>query len=196
MVRGRIFDVACSLAAIGDVIALDRKACDLSRPRGLPGLIGEAQPDVIVNAAAYTAVAQAEEEEELATLVNGTAVGVLATEARKRGAAWARHIADATALIVQRANRERSECEFAPGILNLTAGGATSWCGFAEAILALGRQGVHRNRPKIRSIASSEYPRPAVRPKNSRLAGERLRERFGIALLALCMQDEALTEAS
>ena len=75
-----------SLAAIGDVIALDRKACDLSRPHDLPGLIGETQPDVIVNAAAYTAVDQAEEEEELATLVNGTAVGVLATEARKRGA--------------------------------------------------------------------------------------------------------------
>ena len=32
-----------SLAAIGDVIALDRKACDLSRPHDLPGLIGEAQ---------------------------------------------------------------------------------------------------------------------------------------------------------
>ena len=75
-----------SLAAIGDVIALDRKACDLSRPHDLPGLIGEVEPDVIVNAAAYTAVDQAEEEEELATLVNGAAVGVLATEARKRGA--------------------------------------------------------------------------------------------------------------
>ena len=47
-----------SLAAIGDVIALDRKACDLSRPHDLPGLIGEAKPDVIVNAAAYTAVDQ------------------------------------------------------------------------------------------------------------------------------------------
>ena len=70
---------------IGDVIALDRKACDLSRPHDLPGLIGEVKPDVIVNAAAYTAVDQAEEEEELATLVNGTAVGVLAD----RGAeAW------------------------------------------------------------------------------------------------------------
>ena len=75
-----------SLAAMGDVIALDRKACDLSRPHDLPGLIGKVEPDVIVNAAAYTAVDQAEEEEELATLVNGAAVGVLATEARKRGA--------------------------------------------------------------------------------------------------------------
>ena len=75
-----------SLAAVGDVIALDRKACDLSRPHDLPGLIGKIEPDVIVNAAAYTSVDQAEEEEELATLVNGAAVGVLATAARKRGA--------------------------------------------------------------------------------------------------------------
>ena len=75
-----------SLAAIGDVIAMDRKACDLSRPRDLPSIIREAKPDIIVNAAAYTAVDQAEEEEELATLVNGTAVGVLAdrgAEARR-----------------------------------------------------------------------------------------------------------------
>src|SRR5262249_11326659 len=95
---------------------------------------------------------------------------------------WARNIADATALIVQRACRERGEGEFSPGIFNLTAGGTTSWCGFAEAILdeAMGRQGVHRNRPKIQPIASSEYPRPAARPQNSRLAGERLLGRFGI----------------
>ena len=75
-----------SLAAVGDVIALDRKACDLSRPHDLPDLIGKIEPDVIVNAAAYTAVDQAEEEEELATLVNGAAVGVLAdrgAEARR-----------------------------------------------------------------------------------------------------------------
>jgi len=276
-----------SLAAIGDVIAMDRTACDLARPGELPRIIQEAKANVIVNAAAYTAVDQAEEEEQLATLVNGVAVGVLATEARKGGAlfihystdyvfdgnkdspyteddppnpinaygrsklageraarqsggdylilrtswvfaargrnflqtvlrlacerdelsivadqigapTWARHIADATALIIQRACRERSEDKFASGILNLTAGGANSWCGFAEAILdqiTMNRKGVHWNRPKIRTIASSQYPRPAARPKNSRLAGERLRNRFGIALpewhegLALCMQE-------
>jgi dTDP-4-dehydrorhamnose reductase len=46
---------------------------------------------------------------------------------------WAGHIADATALIVQRACRERANAGFASGILNVTAGGATIWCGFAEA---------------------------------------------------------------
>ena len=50
------WELSRSLAAIGDVIVLDRKTCDLSRPDDLPSLIGETQPDVIVNAAAYTAV--------------------------------------------------------------------------------------------------------------------------------------------
>ena len=117
---------------------------------------------------------------------------------------WAREIADATALIVRQACRERERGDFKSGVFNVTAAGATSWHGFAEAILdqAMSRQGVQPNRPKIHPISSLEYPRPAARPKNSRLAGERLRERFGIALaewkqaLALCMQDMALTETS
>src|SRR5262249_21945468 len=65
---------------------MDRTVCDLSRPRDLPDIIREAKPNVIVNAAAYTAVDKAEEEEELATLVNGTAAGVMAEEARRMGA--------------------------------------------------------------------------------------------------------------
>ena len=66
---------------------------------------------------------------------------------------WARNIADATALIVQRACRERGKGEFASGILNLTAAGATSWCGFAEAILdqAMRRQGVQTEQTQDQS---------------------------------------------
>ena len=51
----------------------------------LPALLRNIKPDIIVNAAAYTAVDKAEQEEQLATTVNGTAVGVLADEARKAG---------------------------------------------------------------------------------------------------------------
>ena len=188
-------------------------------------VIRDVKPDVIVNAAAYTAVDKAEQEEKLATTVNGTAVGVLAEEARKagillvhystdyvfdgakqtpyteddaphpdqclwtqqiggryRGApgrrrlcrscapvgsmparghnflrtilrlagerdelrivddqigapTWARDIADATARIVQRRSPRTGAGAFASGIFNLTAAGATSWYGFAEAIL-------------------------------------------------------------
>jgi dTDP-4-dehydrorhamnose reductase len=45
---------------------MDRAACDLARPRDLPRIIRGAKPDVIINAAAYTAVDAAEVEEQLA----------------------------------------------------------------------------------------------------------------------------------
>jgi dTDP-4-dehydrorhamnose reductase len=111
---------------------------------------------------------------------------------------WAREVADATARMVRQACRERERGAFTSGVFNVTAAGATSWCGFAEAILdqTMSRPGVQRDRPKIHPISSLEYAQRAVRPKNSRLTGDRLRERFSIALpdwkqaLALCMQEE------
>jgi dTDP-4-dehydrorhamnose reductase len=75
-----------SLMPLGEVVGLDRSQCDLSRPERLPALVRSVKPDLIVNAAAYTAVDKAEDEEQLATTVNGTAVGVLAEEARVAGA--------------------------------------------------------------------------------------------------------------
>jgi dTDP-4-dehydrorhamnose reductase len=66
---------------LGEVVALDHRQCDFSRPELLPSLIRSIKPDIIVNAAAYTAVDKAEREEKLATTVNGTAVGVIADPA-------------------------------------------------------------------------------------------------------------------
>lgn len=282
-----------SLMSLGEVIAFDREACDLSRPQDLPGIVRGARPDIVVNAAAYTAVDKAEEEESLATLVNGVAVGEIAGQARKLGAllihystdyvfdgtkvnpyteddlpnpinaygrsklageraieqcggnylilrtswvyasrgrnflqtvlrlarerdelrmvsdqigapTWAREIADATASIVRKAEEERASGGFVPSVLNLTAAGATSWSGFAEAILnqATSRVGRPRSKAKVFPISSAEYPTPAARPKNSRLAGDRMRRRFGIALgdwqqaLTRCMQDAVFSESN
>jgi dTDP-4-dehydrorhamnose reductase len=78
------WELARSLLPLGEVVALTRSQCDLSRPKSLPAIVQEIKPDVIVNAAAYTAVDKAEEEEELATIINGASVGVLAEEAKKR----------------------------------------------------------------------------------------------------------------
>jgi dTDP-4-dehydrorhamnose reductase len=78
------WELSRSLMPLGEVIALTRSQCDLSHPESLPAIVQEIKPDVIVNAAAYTAVDKAEEEEELATIINGTSVGVLAEEAKKR----------------------------------------------------------------------------------------------------------------
>jgi dTDP-4-dehydrorhamnose reductase len=272
------WELSRSLLPLGEVIAMDRECCDLSQPDRLAEVIRNARPDVLVNAAGYTAVDAAEGEEKLATLVNATAVGVMAQAARDIGAlfihystdyvfdggktqsyieddlphplnaygrskltgevavreaggdylilrtswvyaergrnflrtilrlgrecdelrvvadqigapTWAHDVADATALIIQRACEERSRRPFASGILHVTAAGATSWHGFAQAVHRL------RTLPPIRAIASEELSSRAVRPKNSRLCGDRLAERYGIVLpdwdhaLALCMEN-------
>ena len=76
-----------ALAPLGEVIALDRHGQsgftgDLADLDGLRHTVRELKPDVIINAAAYTAVDRAEEEHELATLINAEAPAVLAEEAR------------------------------------------------------------------------------------------------------------------
>lgn len=58
---------------------------DLSSPKTLATLLDNEQPDIIINAAAYTAVDRAEQEEAVATRVNGEAVGVLARWANTHG---------------------------------------------------------------------------------------------------------------
>jgi dTDP-4-dehydrorhamnose reductase len=268
------WELICSLMPLGEVVGLDRSQCDLSRPERLPALIRHVKPDLIVNAAAYTAVDKAEDEEQLATIVNGTAVGVLAEEARVAGAllvhystdyvfdgteetpyqeehpphpinaygrsklageiairqvgsayiilrtswvyaarghnflrtvlrlaherdelrmiadqvgapTWARNIADATAHAIRQANVERAGTSFTSGLFHLTASGATSWHGFAAAILEAAKGNALlplQQLPKLHPIATEDYPLPAARPKNSRLAGDRLSKRFGIVL--------------
>ncbi len=73
-----------SLAVLGEVIGCDRTQADFSRPQSLISLIEKIQPDVIVNASAYTAVDRAEYEEELATCINGEAVAALAQVAQRQ----------------------------------------------------------------------------------------------------------------
>ena len=83
-----------SLAPLGELIALDRHSAefcgDLSNLPGLAETVQRLRPDVIVNAAAHTAVDKAESEPELARLINATAPGLLAAEAQKLGA-WLVH---------------------------------------------------------------------------------------------------------
>ncbi len=79
------FELRRSLAPLGRVIALDRAGCDLSRPDALRGVLREWRPDVIVNAAAYTAVDKAEADVDAALAINAVAPGVLAEEARAAG---------------------------------------------------------------------------------------------------------------
>lgn len=80
------WELARSLMPLGQVVALDRAAGDLSRPDSLARVVAAHAPDVIVNAAAYTAVDKAEAEEGLATTINGIAPGELARAAKSIGA--------------------------------------------------------------------------------------------------------------
>ncbi len=93
---GRTFLDHGGLAARGELTVATRdgalthgghgEIADLSVPESLPALLDRVQPEVIVNAAAYTAVDRAEQEEALATRVNGEAVGVLGRWAAAHGA--------------------------------------------------------------------------------------------------------------
>jgi len=78
------------LAALGDVVAADRKLLDLADPDAIVAAVRRAKPSLIVNAGAYTAVDRAESEPDAARLVNATAVGALA-RAAKAGDAWLVH---------------------------------------------------------------------------------------------------------
>lgn len=75
-----------TLAPLGAVKAVDLPEVDLADAGGLRRLVRETRPEIIVNAAAYTAVDRAETEPELAMAVNGIAPGVLAEEAKALGA--------------------------------------------------------------------------------------------------------------
>lgn len=83
-----------SLAPLGEVVALDRHSTeycgDLTNLGGIAQTIRSVAPDVIVNAAAHTAVDKAESEAEQARTINALAPGVMAQEAEQLGA-WLAH---------------------------------------------------------------------------------------------------------
>ncbi|MDR5780170.1 dTDP-4-dehydrorhamnose reductase [Caballeronia sp. LZ065] len=275
-----------ALAPLGDVVAFDRQGADLSRPETIAPLVASVQPDVIVNAAAYTAVDNAEKEEALAQRVNADAAGELAGAARKlkallvhystdyvfdgrsaepyrehdpvaplnaygrtklageqaieaAGGDWltlrttwvygvrgrnflrtmlrlgceretlrvvadqigvptsARMIADLTAQVISRAQRERSDGAFASGLFHMTASGRTDWHGFASAIISAAREAgrLPIKTTSVEPITSREFPTPAARPGFSVLDNSRFDERFRLhrmdwrEALALVMDD-------
>lgn len=69
-----------------DIIAADRSVLDLTRPREIGPALDRLAPELIINPAAYTAVDQAEDERDLAHLVNAVAPGAMARWAAKNKA--------------------------------------------------------------------------------------------------------------
>jgi dTDP-4-dehydrorhamnose reductase len=270
-----------TLAPLGDVLACTRHDLDLSEPRKLRRGLEALKADVIVNAAAYTAVDAAEVNEALAHRVNADAPRVLAEEACRTGAllvhystdyvfdgtkeapyteddepnplnaygrsklageqaivasgaryltfrtswvyaargrnflltmlrllaerdslrvvddqcgapTWARLVAEATSLAVSHWLANPGRCEVLCGTYHLSCAGHATWREFAEAIVA--GFPVPR-KPSIIPVKTAEYPTPALRPRNSILANDRIRATFGLRLpdwreaLALCRAD-------
>jgi dTDP-4-dehydrorhamnose reductase len=78
LVFGKTGQVATELRRLGDVVALGRDKADLSDPAACADAIRVHAPRAVINAAAYTAVDRAEEEEALATIINGDAPSAMA----------------------------------------------------------------------------------------------------------------------
>jgi dTDP-4-dehydrorhamnose reductase len=278
-------ELALLLPTIGEVAAFDRRQLDLSKPDDIRRTIREVRPQLIVNAAAYTAVDQAETEEALARAINADAPALMAEEAKNIGAGlvhystdyifdgsknspyqeddapnppnvygktklageqairdsgashlifrtawvyatrgsnflltilrlatqreelkivsdqigaptWSREIAAATTQILTKLfdrNRNHFSLAGSSGTYHMTAGGKTSWCDFANAILEQSA-GAHERLPwfaaatggrpftvrRVIPISTSEYPTRARRPAYSVLDNSRLLRQFGV----------------
>lgn len=80
------FESQRALAPLGEVVAVDFPQCDLTDADSIRAVVRENAPQVIVNAAAYTAVDRAESEPATARAINAVAPAVLGEEARRLGA--------------------------------------------------------------------------------------------------------------
>jgi dTDP-4-dehydrorhamnose reductase len=269
------FELARSLANHGEVIALDRAALDLTNEDAIVATVRQARPDLIVNAAAYTAVDLAESQAVAAFAVNARAPGILAEEAKRRGAVLIHYSTDyvfdgrctspyeedaptgpinvygaskcegeraieqsgARALVFRtswvygargrnflltmlRLAQERDELRIVAdqsgtpnwcrtlsnataaavahglpwlaersGLYHLTSAGATTWHGFAKAIIG------DAPLPRVMPIATSEFPTPARRPAYGVLSARRFEATFAYEMpdwrheLAACLSE-------
>ncbi len=258
-----------TLAPLGPLIAVDYPDIDLADGASIQKWIQDSQPNLIVNAAAYTAVDQAESDAELVMKINGQAPGILAKAAKEASAllvhystdyvfdgnqtepyleedrpnpqsvyglsklageqavqaadglhlifrlcwvygargrnfmltvrrlareqekprivhdqvgspTWCRLIAETTALALQQVRAVAAPSRFT-GLYHLSAAGATSWHGFAEAIVSMMPPEETKCR-QIEAITTQEYPTPAKRPAYSVLNCAKLKRTFGLHL--------------
>ena len=72
-----------TLLPLGDIVALDFPQIDMSSPDNIRSIVRQYQPNLVVNATAYTNVDKAESEPELAMAINGTGPGILAEEVKR-----------------------------------------------------------------------------------------------------------------
>ncbi len=83
-----------TMAALGEVVAVDFPEIDLAQPKPVLSMIDDLKPDLVINATAYTDVDKAEEEIDLVNRINGTAPGLMAESCRKCNAAFIHYSTD------------------------------------------------------------------------------------------------------
>jgi dTDP-4-dehydrorhamnose reductase len=86
--------------------------------------------------------------------------------------------ADAIAEATRRVLKSAAAGSWRSGLYHMTAGGATTWYGFAKAIFARAEEPT----PAVVAIGTAEYPTPAARPANSVLSNEKFAAHFGFRL--------------
>jgi dTDP-4-dehydrorhamnose reductase len=280
LLLGRTGQVGCelehTLAPLGVLVALGRAELDLYNVAATRERIRELRPDVIVNAAAYTAVDRAESDAAAAFGLNARTPGVLAEEAERLGAllvhfstdyvfdgtkaspyteqdepnplnvygasklegeraiqqiaerhiilrtswvyglrgsnflltmlrlfrerqqvsvvsdqvgtpTWCRSIAETTARILALAGDGGAS---PGGVYHLSAGGQTTWYGFATAIQRA--LPATQRATSLEPITTEQHPVAAVRPRYSVLANDRIRKTFRVSLASWDSQLEAV----
>jgi dTDP-4-dehydrorhamnose reductase len=87
-------DLQLLLPPVGSVSCVGRPEFDLSQPDSICELIRQRRPDVLINAAAYTAVDRAESEPDMAMKINAEAPGMMAEEAKRLGSLFISYSTD------------------------------------------------------------------------------------------------------
>lgn len=115
---------------------------------------------------------------------------------------WSRTLAESTAQIISQfidtSGINKEMIKHKSGTYHITAGGETTWYGFAKAILEKVRNSTACKIPNLLPISTDEYVTPAKRPHNSILSNEKIMNTFGIAqsdweeYLDLCLQEECV----
>jgi dTDP-4-dehydrorhamnose reductase len=112
---------------------------------------------------------------------------------------WARLLAEVTSQMVAQLSsplcRQASPISDVSGIYHAVPAGSTSWHGFAAKILENVSGHAGQTPPKLVPIPTSDYPLPAIRPRNSCVSNEKLTHAFGLEApswedsLTLCLQE-------
>src|SRR5207244_1021462 len=156
---------------------------DITDTEALAATVREVRPDVVINAAAYTAVDRAESEAEAAFRVNGAAVGELGRIAREAGA---RVIHFSTDYVFDGTSAEPYTEESPPnplnvygasklaGVIHVANAGVATWYDVARRVYAAG--GAAR---LVQPCSTAQFPTPARRPARAVLGIARSEQALG-----------------